>query len=381
VRKKRLLLLGGGHAHVQVVRAFAAAPPQDTEVTLLSEARRTPYSGMLPGLIAGHYTHDEAHIDLASLCEASGASFVERRASALHPAGATVETDTGEHHVYDVLSIDTGSNSPLGRVHGAAAHAVPVKPVPAFLSALETLDRSVASGGTDSVAVVGAGAAGFEVVLALAHRLRSRLVDRPSPSLHLVTDAHSILPELPPRVRRLGLRALAAHGVEVHTGRRVEALTAQGLRLVDGACIRAAPVFFVTGAEPASMYRAAGIATDARGFVAVHPTLQSISHPDIFACGDVAAVIEHPRPKAGVFAVRQGAALTANLRRALERRSLAPFQPQRAYLVLLSTGEKHAIATRNGLTLHGRWVWRWKDWIDRRFVERFRPAAVARRRT
>lgn len=380
MQRKRLLLLGGGHAHVQVVRAFAARPSQDIDVLLLSAAGKTPYSGMLPGLIAGHYTYDDAHIDLAALCQAARVSFMERQACALYPARSTIETTVGQQHTYDVLSIDTGSVSPIGRVRGAIDYAVPVKPVEPLLSAIERLDHEVAAGRTDSIAVVGAGAAGFEVLLAIEHRVRLRTAGRRRPALHLVTDAPSILAELPVRVRHLGMQALAKHKIAVHLGRRVEEVTAEGLRLDDGAVIPAAPVFFVTGAEPAPMYRTAGIATDARGFVAVHPTLQSTSHPNVFACGDVAAVLEHPRPKAGVFAVRQGPPLFENLVRILDGRPLQPFAPQRQYLVLLSTGDKHAIATRNNLAIQGRCIWRWKDHIDRSFMNGFLPSAVARGR-
>ena len=376
--RKRLLLLGGGHAHVQVVRAFAARTPPDTDVMLLSATRQTPYSGMLPGLIAGHYTHDEAHIDLAALCQAACVSFVEQRVCSIHPTQASVETTAGELFAYDVLSIDTGSVSPIARVRGGNEHAVPVKPVEALLSAIERLDQDVASGKTDSIAVVGAGAAGFEVALAIEHRVRVRSANRPRPLLHLVTDASSILPELPARVRSFGMQALTKRAVSVHLGRRVQEVTASGLRLDDGTVIPATPIFFVTGAEPTPMFRAAGIATDAAGFVAVSPTLQSISHQNVFACGDCAAVNEHPRPKAGVFAVRQGPPLFENLVRALDGRPLHAFVPQRRYLVLLSTGDKHAIATRNGLAVQGRCVWHWKDHIDRSFMNGFLPSAVAR---
>lgn len=356
---------------------MASHPPHDADVMLLSAARLAPYSGMLPGLIGGHYTHDDAHIDLAALCAAARVSFVEQRACALHPSRSVLETTSGERHAYDVLSIDTGSVSPLDRIRGASQHAVPVKPVEGFLQAVERLDHA-RSDPPASIAVVGAGAAGFEVVLAIGHRLRLRTPGGLRTALHLVTDAGTILPELPARVRHFGMQALCRSHVAVHLGNRVEEVTGEGLRLADGNVIPASRVFLVTGAEPAPMYRASGLATDDRGFVAVHPTLQSISHPNVFACGDIAAVVAHPRPKAGVFAVRQGPPLTENLARVLDGRPLQPFVPQNRYLALLSTGEKHAIATRNGWAVQGRWVWYWKDYIDRRFVNGFLPSAFAR---
>ena len=221
--------------------------------------------------------------------------------------------------------------------------------------------------------MVGAGAAGFEVILALEHRIRTRIGGNSKPRLRLLTDAPRILPEFPSRLRRYAERLLHERGILVHARARASAIDPRGIHLADGTRIDAEHVIFVTGAAPAAMYAQSALQTDARGFIAVSPGLQSLSHPEVFACGDVASVLDHPRPKAGVFAVRQGPPLIRNLRRALAGEPPLPFVPQRNYLVLLSTGRKHAIATRNGYTVHGEWVWRWKDWIDRRFVARFRP--------
>lgn len=375
---RQLVLLGGGHAHVQVVRAFAASAPGDTSVTLISATRLTPYSGMLPGLIAGHYTRAEAHIDLAALCEAAGVRFVEQEVCALDVQGKQLEATTGERHAYDILSLDTGSTTPLDRVPGAAAHAIAVKPVDRFLEAIDRLQADLRHRPSTAVGLVGAGAAGIEVILALAHRLPTDTPREHRLTLHLVTDSDVILAEFPRTVQRYAADALHARGIVVHTGARAAQVDARSIHLDNGKSIPVDYAIFVTGAAPAPMYERAGLHTDDRGFVLVNACLQSLSHPDIFACGDVATVPEHPRPKAGVFAVRQGPPLANNLRRALAGLPLASFVPQRNYLVLLSTGRKHAIATRNGWALQGEWVWTLKDWIDRRFVGGFNPQRVRR---
>ncbi|RPI47249.1 MAG: FAD-dependent oxidoreductase [Betaproteobacteria bacterium] len=372
---KRLLLLGGGHAHVQVVRAFAGSPPADANVALMSTRWLTPYSGMLPGFIAGHYTHAQSHIDLAALCEAARVRFIEEEACAVDLARREVVGVSGGRHCYDLLCVDTGSTPPLDRVPGAAAHAIPIKPVDRFIDAIDGLTVRAHQLAGRTIAVVGAGAAGFEVVMALDYRIRSRIGRKPQPRLLLLTDARQILPEFPPRVRRLAERILDRQGIRVHVRAHAAEIDASGIRLANGARLDAEHVIFVTGAAAAPMYARSGLQTDARGFIAVNPGLQSLSHPEVFACGDIASMLDHPRPKAGVFAVRQGPALIRNLRRALAGEPPLPFHLQRHYLVLLSTGGKHAIATRNGWTVHGKWVWRWKDWIDRRFVGGFRPSA------
>jgi selenide, water dikinase len=370
---RRLLLIGGGHAHVQVLRAFGVAPPPGTTTTLISSARHTAYSGMLPGYIAGHYSRADSHIDLAALCAANGIRFIEQEVVSLNVAAKQVETHNGERHAYDCLSIDTGSTTPLANVPGAARYAIPVKPVERFLAALDAMTAAVpAEAGEHGIVIVGAGAAGFEVVLALDYRMRTRPGETPVAAFHLVTDRARVLDEFPRKVQAYGEHLLGRQHIEVHSGSAVAEVDAQGVRLANGVLIAAQHVIFVTGAAPAPMYSHSELKTDERGFIAVNAALRSVSHPDVFASGDVASVLEHPRPKAGVFAVRQGPPLTHNLRRALAGEPPVPFNPQRKYLVLLSAGRKHAIATRNGIVLRGDWVWHWKDWIDRRFVARFK---------
>jgi selenide,water dikinase len=248
-----------------------------------------------------------------------------------------------------------------------------VKPIDAFLPAIETRMPQLMQSG-QALAVVGAGAAGFEVVLALEHRVRARRGGLPGATFHLIAESETILAEFPGRVRRHAQRRLREQGIIVHVDARVHSIDGDGLTLAGGKRLPARHVVLVTGAAPAPMYQQAGLRTDARGFVAVDATLRSLSHPAVFACGDVAAVLAHPRPKSGVYAVRQGPPLTVNLRRALAGAPLRPFVPQRRALALLSTGRKHAIACRNGFTVQGDWVWRWKDRIDRSFVRRFDPS-------
>ena len=368
---KRLVLLGGGHSQVQVIKAFAENPPPDTTVTLINRSRLTPYSGMLPGLIAGHYTHRECHIDLAWLCAQANVAFVEQEALALDLAGRTVHCANARTEHYDVLSIDTGSTPPVDAVPGARQHAIPVKPIETFLLQAAALTDRCAHAGEYSVVVVGGGAAGFEVMLALAYRITRAMSERSNVSFHWLTDTAEVLPTFPARVRRSALAIMARWGIRVHTDARVERVSAAAVELTGGRTIGASHVVWVTGAQPAAMFARAGLRTDAHGFIAVDATLRSISHPDVFASGDVATVIDHPRPKAGVFAVRQGPPLTRNLRLALAGRTPKPFVPQERFLVILSAGSRYAIATKGGFAVEGRWVWTWKDWIDRRFVARF----------
>lgn len=368
---KRLVLLGGGHAQVQVIKAFGAAPPPDTGIVLINRTRYTPYSGMLPGLIAGHYTHGESHIDLARLCAQANVVFIEREAVALDLDRSEVRCADGPSERYDILSVDTGSTPPLDPVPGAREHALAVKPIESFLPQAAALADQCALPGEHSVVLVGGGAAGFEVMLALAYRVTRKASRGAAVAYHWVTDTPQVLPTFPARVRESALRIVDKWHIRVHVDARVDRVTPAAVELSDGRRIESTHVVWATGAEPAPMFAQAGLRADAHGFIAVDAALRSISHPHVFASGDVASVIEHPRPKAGVFAVRQGPALTCNLRRALAGREPQPFVPQQRFLVILSAGERYAIATRGRFAVEGRWVWTWKDWIDRRFVARF----------
>jgi selenide,water dikinase len=192
----------------------------------------------------------------------------------------------------------------------------------------------------------------------------------------LVAGASGLLPGLPEALRRRAAAALAERGVALMDGDDVTEVTPEGLLFGRATPLPADAVLWATGAAPAAWLDRSGLRRDARGFVQVEPTLQAVGRPEVFAVGDVASLLPHPLPKAGVFAVRQGPVLARNLRAVAEGRPPEPFMPQRDWLVLLSTGDGRALGTRNGLVFGGRWAWWWKDWIDRRFMARYRDSAA-----
>jgi len=243
-----------------------------------------------------------------------------------------------------------------------------VKPVDEFLRAWEVL-RERARSEDLRITVVGAGAAGVEVILAMQHALGG---PGGRGEFHLVSDMPQILPSHSPRARRLLERILRERGIRVQSGRAVQAAEPGGLRFASGGAIAADAVVWTVGAGPLPWLARSGLATDTRGFVAVDKHLRSLSHPEVFAAGDSATVLSSPNPKSGVYAVRQGPLLAVNLERALTGAPLAAFRPQRRALALISAGGHHAVACYGPLALEGRWVWHWKDWIDRRFMARYR---------
>jgi selenide,water dikinase len=373
---KDLVLVGGGHAHVAVLKRFGMDPMPGVRVTLIARDVHTPYSGMLPGYVAGHYGFDDMHVDLGPLARFAGASLIHDEAIGLDLANRRVLCRERPPLAYDVLSLDIGATPDPADLPGADAHAVPIKPIGSFLARFEDLRGRVrAREGPVRIGVVGAGAAGVEIVLALRHRLRIERTragrEAESLEFHLIGDGPELLPAFPAAARARMARLLDARGVRVHLGRRAVAVEAGRVRLADGAGVDLDEILLATPAGAASWPKASGLTVDERGFVQVDENLRSVSHPEVFATGDIAAMVRSPRPKAGVFAVRQGPVLAENLRRALASRPLRPFRPQRRYLAILSAGDRVALAVRGDFVAEGAWIWRWKDWIDRRWMRRY----------
>ena len=369
---KDLVLVGGGHTHVAVLKHFGMKPMPGVRLTLISRESNAPYSGMLPGLIAGHYTFSDAHIDLAPLARFARARFLRDRVVGIDLENKRVMCAGRPAVAFDVLSLNTGSAPGVRRVEGAEGSVVPVKPIDGFFARWTRLRERVAgSSGPVSIGIVGGGAGGVELALSIRYGLaRAAEAGRRSDNvrIELFTDSGEILPAYPRRMRALFARILEDDGIVVHTDHRVVRVDGPRLHFANGTGASFDELLWVTTAGAPDWPRQSGLEVDGRGFIRVRDTLQTLSHPDVFAAGDIAAVEGYPRPKAGVFAVRQGPPLARNLERRLREAPLAGFRPQREYLSLISTGRRHAVAARNGLTVAGRWVWTWKDRIDRRFI-------------
>lgn len=374
--KKDLVLIGGGHSHVAVLKHFGMRPLDGTRVTLISKSTLTPYSGMLPGFLAGHYSFDQIHIDLAPLAAFAKARFFTDEVVGLDPVSRLVHCKRRPPVHYDVLSIDTGSTPNTSTVPGAAEHACPVKPIDRFVRNFERiLDRlqQIISNRPYRIVVVGSGAGGIELCLSVRHRLLHTLASRMNGcfhtlEFHLVGASEKPLSTHSPRAQRALVRILRERKIACHWNHRVMRVEPSKLICQGDKQIPFDTLFWVTDASAPMWPGHGGLAVDEKGFIQVNASLQSISHPEVFAAGDVAHVVPHPRPKSGVFAVRQGEPLAGNLRRALASRTLETFRPQKTFLSIISTGDRHAVASRGPFAWEGDWVWRWKDWIDRRWM-------------
>ena len=371
-----LVLVGGGHSHVVVLRMLAMQPEPGLRITLICTDIDTPYSGMLPGYISGHYSFDEVHIDLGRLSSFAGARFIHGEVIGLDRANQRVLLRDRPSVPYDLLSINTGSTPNVRKVEGAQAHTVPVKPIAHFNQRwLQLLDRVRALHSRFTIAVVGGGAGGVELVLSMQFRLRHELqkLGRNPDLLRfvLIAASDSLLPTHAPGVRARFARVLKERHVAVHMRAKVTQVSPGCLHTQDGRTFDADETMWVTQAGGPAWLQSTGLALDDNGFIQVNEQLQTLDDPKIFAAGDVASFTARPLEKAGVFAVRMGPPLAKNLRLSLRGQPLVPYRPQQRWLALISTGDRYAVASRGAIGFAGNWVWTWKDWIDRRFMRKF----------
>lgn len=368
----RLVLVGGGHTHVQVMRAFAERPEPCLRMTLVTDRLMTPYSGMLPGHVAGVYSFADMHIDLARLARVTDTTLVASSAIGIDKAGKTVRLESGETVSYDTLSLNIGITPDLSGITGAGQHGIAVKPISSFLAKVEGLLAAAArADGPRRIVIVGGGAAGVELAFALKTRTDG-MKSTGQPFWIALATSSGLVPTLNQRVQTITRAALKRRSISILDGFRAAEVSPEGVRAQDGRFIKADAVLISTAARVSTWLAETGLPLAPDGAIFTTTAMQAIDDEAIFAVGDCGTVRDDPRAKAGVFAVRQGPALTANIRRRLRGEALQPHCPSRQFLTLLATSDGSAIAGRGDhLGIAGSWVWYWKDWIDRRFMRQF----------
>lgn len=369
----RLVLIGGGHAHLFVLEALARGRLAPAEAVLVSAHPRQLYSGMLPGCLAGQYTVDQVSLDLERIAAAAKARLVVARVTRIDAFARSITLDDGTSLPYDVASVAIGGQPAGITLPGVADHALRLKPVQRALEIGPALERAAANPGPETlqVAVVGGGAAGVEIALAVRARL-----DRLEASRAVITlyDAsHALVRDRGATVAEKAEAVLREHDITLRLSTRVEGLGPGHLVVGGGRIIAADLVLWATGTEAPAVFRESGLPTDARGFLSVDDALAVPGCPGLFGAGDAVTILSAPRlPRAGVYAVRMGPVLARNLGAALEGAGrFRSFKPQAEYLALLNTGDGRALGSWRGLAVHNAAAMTLKDRIDRRFIARF----------
>lgn len=366
---KHLVLLGAGHAHLHLIAGWATHALPGVELTLVTPQPRQIYSGMVPGFVAGHYALEDCAIELAPLLKNTGIRWLHRSASALNAQARTITLDDGSQLRYDWLSINTGPVQDRQQleqaVPGCREHGLFVRPLEVFTTLWPRV-LDLASSRALRIAVVGGGAAGIELAMAVRQRLRLA-------SVTLISGSAPVAASYPPAVQQRVQQALKRRNITVLIDRAVGLQSAEVL-LASGARLACDVPLLATGAQAPAWLAGSGLALDAKGFVAVDACQRSRSHPEVFACGDVSTRMDRVLARNGVHAVRAGPALAGILTAVLGGREPQPHQPPQNTLNLLSCGDRRAIASWGPYAAQGRWVWWLKDGIDRAFVRRYRRA-------
>ena len=365
-----LVFLGGGHAQIAAIKNFAMNPVPGLRLTIVTATIRTPYSGMLPAYVEGVWSDDDLHIDLAHLAQFAGARLIIAPCTGIDADGRKLFFDDRPPLHFDILSINSGGQPDLSAIAGAADHVIPVKPIAQFQ---EAFDNLLHTGLPPRLAVIGGGAAGCELALALNRRWRNHGI---VPQMTLYSRSAKLMPQMAPRASQLMLDALHDAGIKLQLGRAVERIDSGILRLGNKTSDEFDACFLVSAVRPPRWLSTTSLDLDKHGFIAVQQTLQTCSHPYIFAAGDIATIKDNPRPRAGVFAVRAGRVLAKNLRRYLHRQPLTRWTAQKRYLAIIGTSDNGAIASWGRFGMKADWLLSLKYWIDRRFMTKYQHLSM-----
>ncbi len=364
-----VVLIGAGHTNMHIVRMFRMHPLADVRLTLVSPFSRATYSGMLPGFLAGLYTPDDMAIDLYRFCGAANVRLIVAPAVGLDPQRRRVLLADRPEIRFDVASVGIGSVPAGWEWWRDRPEVLSIKPMATFPQRLlQRLREAAGSHEPVQIAVVGGGAAGTEIAFCLLpflqrHGVRGRV--------QLIERNPEILSGYVERLQRIARRELARRGIDVHTGFAVQDTRSGELVDAAGRAVPADVVIWAVGAAPPPELDGFALPKAEDGFLAVRPTLQTTADAPVFAVGDTGTRPDCPLPKAGVYAVREGPVLWENIQRLLAGRPLQAYDPQRTFLSLLATGDGRALGQYRKMAFHGRWVWRWKDFIDRRFMAKY----------
>jgi selenide, water dikinase len=365
--EKTVVLVGAGNAHLVYVKRWMMRPMPGVAVTLVNEAATAPYSAMVPAHIGGEYPLDEIAIDLVRLCQSAKVRFAAERVTGVDPAGRRVLFADRPPLVYDVLSLGLGSLPALPDGPDSDA-AIILRPLGNLLRQIDALEERLAKRpGPFHLVVVGGGASGCELALALHKRLGRHSSFR----LTLLQGNARLLPELPAAAARVFEAAFRERGIDFRVDARATGTGDGFVLLDDGKRVECDAVLWATQAASHRLLRDSGLSVDAAGFLRVRDTLQSLADPAVFGTGDCVAFESRPGlAKNGVYAVREGAILFDNVAAFLREKPLRPFRPQPLYLTLLNTADGRAVLRYGPLVLTGRWARRLKDRIDRAWMRK-----------
>ncbi len=364
---KRLVLVGGGHSHLAVLKRIEEFTALGVEITLITPGSYHYYSGMGPGMLSGQYQPEDCRVDLKALAKANSINYVEDKFIRVDAKNHTILLKGGDKVDYDIASFNTGSRVPSEAIPGAKEKAIKVKPIERLL---EVKEAFIAHEGEEPfcVLVVGGGPAGVEIagnLDALAKKVKKEI------AITILEGGNDILAKMPRRAVKIARASLCVRGIKIETNFRISAVYDNVIRSIDGSDKVFDAAILATGIVPHDLFGKSGMTTGGDGGMVVNYSLQSVDDPDIFGGGDCISLEHHPLPRVGVYAVRQGPVLADNLKAYIQGKKLRIFHPQRLYLLIINLGDETGLLVWGNTVLHGGWAVRLKNYLDTSFMKRF----------
>lgn len=365
MKTSKIVLVGGGHAHALLLQAWQPEKYPQLELIVIEPHEHVPYTGMLPGFVAGHYVADDLYIPIKVVTKRAGGMFVSDKATHIDPYQQIVYTTDGEYQ-YDILSADVGIHTNVPDLPRFRDHAVGVKPLGAFATRWQQLCDDANTSKPQHIVVLGGGVAGVEVALAMRHRLAQLQID----ASVTIIERGALLQKASSSTQRYIRKQLQQHNIAVREGETVTEILSDAV-VLGSESLPATFVLGATGARPYNWLAQTSLPTT-DGYIDIDETLRSPQYPNVFAVGDCAHFVSQPLVKAGVYAVRQAPVLQTNIQALVSDKPLQTFTPQSDYLKLISLGGKRAAADKWGMCLRGRLLWQLKDYIDQTFMKKLR---------
>jgi len=363
----KLILIGGGHAHMVTLTNLHKIIEKGHEVTVVGPSEHHYYSGMGPGMLGATYTPDDIRFATRKIVEKQGGRFVLDSVTRINPTEKTLTLASGDNLTYDILSCNAGSFVPLTMVAGNNDTIYSVKPIETLQQARNKL-LELGSTGAITVGIVGGGPSSAEIGGNILQLFKQRGLDAPTIKIF---SGSPFMQRFPAMVKKLVRKTLVSRKIEIIEGSYVKEVSTGMIVLENGRKYEVDLIFMAVGVKPSTIFTDSGLPAGPDGGLLVNRHLQSVEWPEIFGGGDCIYFQDQPLDKVGVYAVRENPVLFDNLLASLEEKELRPFDPGGSYLLIFNLGEGVGVLHKDWLTFRGRLAFMIKDYIDRKFMRRF----------
>ena len=364
---KKLVLAGGGHAHMMLLSHINEIVDGGHQVTVVQPADYHYYSGMGPGMLSTHYVADDIRFNTRFVVERQGGTFIKAKVTKIETNQQAILTDTGESVPYDVLSCNVGSFVPFTEIEGNQDNIFSAKPIERLQEAQQKI-ISLADKAKISIGVVGGGPAAVEIAGNANHLARTTGCKNIDTRLFA---GQKVMKDFSNPVRKIIQKTFKANGITIDESGYVDKIINGTIILKNGLSYSPDIIFLATGVKPSSLFTNSGLTTGPDGGLLVNQYLQCTDFENIFGGGDCINFSPQPLAKVGVYAVRQNPILLNNVLAALNGSTMEVFDPGGNYLLIFNLGKGLGALQKGPFIWGGKAAFFIKDYIDKKFMQKF----------